>query len=228
MNKLKSILHERVNLPSGGYIIIQHTEALTSIDVNSGVCKKDNSIDKTVFTTNLEAAPEIAHQLQLRDIGGLIVVDFIDMYQQEYIEHVMNAIKINMESDKAKYNIGKIDQFGLLSISRQQLRKNIFYSTHKKCNSCEGKGYSHKDPVAAFLLMMKLENLLHDDHKNIDAVTVQCNADLVYYIVNNLNSLSKIEKKYSKKIKFEFHDATKITYIRDGELHTIDDITEKY
>ncbi len=229
-NQIESIFCERVNLPSGGYIIIQHTEALTSIDVNSGVCKKESSIDKTALLTNMEAAVEITKQLQLRDIGGLIVIDFIDMYQKEYMELVTKKIAKNMENDKAKYNLGELDRFCLFTISRQQLRRNSFISMHRKCLHCEGIGFVKKDSVWSSFVLRQVAHLIKEDY--VEKVMIKCDSNLAYYILNHKRDmLYNMENEYNKVVQFEFvqNNVPCIFYEQDNILHEhmIDNIKQQ-
>ena len=134
-----------MELKSGGSIVISQTEALVAIDVNSGKSIKEKSIEQTAALTNMEAAEEIARQLRLRDLGGLIVVDFIDMRDAKHKSDVEKALKNFVRPDKAKTKIGRISRFGLLEMSRQRLRPSLESSSFETCRHCKGKG---ADPVA--------------------------------------------------------------------------------
>ncbi|USO00667.1 MAG: ribonuclease E/G [Alphaproteobacteria bacterium] len=223
--QIESIFSNRVNLPSGGYMIIQHTEALTSIDVNSGVCKKGNSIDSVALLTNMEAAKEAAYQIQLRDIGGLIVIDFIDMYHKEHILSVVEEMKKFMDDDKAKNNIGEFNRFGLLSISRQQLRKNTFSSIHEKCRNCQGIGFFIKDSLWASVIMRKLIELSTD--KNVEEILIKCSNSLAYYMLNKQKSfLYELECQHKKSVQFEFLDSTpEIAFKKHNIWKKYDDVS---
>ncbi len=223
-NQIEALFCDRVNLPSGGYINIQHTEALTSIDVNSGVCKKENSIDKTALFTNLEAAREIAHQLILRDIGGLIVIDFIDMYQKQSMEMLEKQISSSMAGDKAKYNLGELDRFSLFAISRQQLRKNTFLSMHKRCVTCHGVGFVRKDSAMSAFILRQITNLIKQ--RTVQSILIKCRSDLVFYMLNHKKDIiCFLENSYDKKIHFETNvmvDKTQILYKEKDEFHEYD------
>jgi len=139
-DQIASIYRPQVPLKSGGSIVIQQTEALVSIDVNSGKGTQKESIEQTALMTNLEAAEEIARQLRLRDMGGLIVLDFIDMREAKHKQQVERTLKTNLKADKARSKVGRISQFGLLEMSRQRIRPAIDFSNFETCPHCRGKG----------------------------------------------------------------------------------------
>ena len=160
-DQISSIYKSRVKLKSGGSIVIAQTEALVSIDVNSGKATQKKSIEQTALQTNIEAAEEIARQLRLRDLGGLVVIDFIDMRDPKHKTEVERAAKRNLKSDKAKTKIGKISQFGLMEMSRQRLRPSIESSSFQPCSHCKGKGMTPSIEMLAldFLRQLRLETL---------------------------------------------------------------------
>ena len=160
-HQIASIFESRVALASGGSIVIEQTEALVSIDVNSGKATKGKDIEETAFAINVEAAEEVARQLQLRDMGGLIVIDFIDMRDNKHRSEVVKALKNHMKSDKARTRIGRITNFGLLEMSRQRLRPSIDYGRFETCRHCHGKGVipSADTLGAEFLRSLNLETL---------------------------------------------------------------------
>ena len=139
-SQIESAFAHNVNLPSGGSIVIDHTEALVSIDINSARATKGGDIEATALNTNLEAADEIARQLRIRDLGGLIVIDFIDMGPQKHQREVENRLREAVRQDRARVQIGKISRFGLLEMSRQRLRPSIGESLHMTCPRCSGFG----------------------------------------------------------------------------------------
>lgn len=139
-SQIESAFSREVRLPSGGSLIIDHTEALISIDINSGRATKGSDIEETALNTNLEAAEEIARQLRLRDLGGLIVIDFIDMLVSKNQREVENRIKECLRVDRARVQVGKISRFGLLEMSRQRLRPSLGESRHLPCPRCDGQG----------------------------------------------------------------------------------------
>jgi len=160
-HQIASIYASRVKLKSGGSIVISQTEALVSIDVNSGKATQKKSVELTALQTNLEAAEEIARQLRLRDLGGLIVIDFIDMRDPKHKSEVERAVKANVKIDKAKTKIGRISRFGLMEMSRQRIRPSIEYGSFVTCHHCQGKGLvpSTETLVLGFLRQLRLETL---------------------------------------------------------------------
>jgi ribonuclease E len=138
--QIASIFENRVRLKSGGSIVIAPTEALVAIDVNSGKSTHEKSVEQTAFQTNLEAAEEIARQLRLRDLGGLIVIDFIDMKEPKHRAEVERALKNHVKLDKARSKVGRISKFGLLEMSRQRIHPSIEFGSHVTCRGCQGKG----------------------------------------------------------------------------------------
>ena len=138
--QIESIYKRRVALKSGGSIVIDGTEALTAIDVNSGGSMRGTNQEETAHKTNLEAAREVARQLRLRDLGGIIVVDFIDMRVQSHITDVERALREAMRPEKARHDVGRISRLGLLEISRQRLRPAAVASSYTACPMCEGHG----------------------------------------------------------------------------------------
>jgi ribonuclease E len=159
--QISSIYASHVKLKSGGTLVIAQTEALVSIDVNSGKATRKKSIEQTAMQTNIEAAEEIARQLRLRDLGGLIVIDFIDMKDSKHKSEVERALKKYVKPDKAKTNIGKISKFGLMEMSRQRIRPSIESSSFEPCSHCKGKGMIPSTEMLAldFLRRLRLETL---------------------------------------------------------------------
>lgn len=138
--QIDQLYEKRVPLPSGGSLIIEPTEALVSIDVNSGKSSGERGVEDTAYKTNLEAAAEVARQLRLRDLGGLVVIDFIDMRDNKHNKEVERTLKEALKMDKARVNLGRISQFGMLEMSRQRIAKNINDAIHLECPHCEGRG----------------------------------------------------------------------------------------
>ncbi len=155
--QIESIFSPKVELPSGGSIVIEGTEALTAIDVNSGRSKRGGSEEENAYQTNLEAAPEVARQLKLRDIGGLIVVDFIDMRSSKHRKAVEKAMRDAMKSDRARVTVGRISPNGLLEINRQRLKTPLMQRTHRLCPTCGGAGRIPSAETVALNLMRRIE-----------------------------------------------------------------------
>lgn len=149
--------HE-VKLPSGGALVIDTLEALVAIDVNSGKATTGNSIEDTAFKTNLEAADEVARQLRLRDLGGLVVIDFIDMVDRRHRAEVERRLKEAVRSDKARVEVGKLSKFGLLEMSRQRLRGSLASQSHLPCAACSGKGKVKSPELVALEVLRKIQN----------------------------------------------------------------------
>jgi len=163
-DQLASIYEKRVSLKSGGSVIIDQTEALVAIDVNSGKGVHKKSVEKTAFLANIEAAEEIARQLRLRDLGGLIVIDFIDMKDSKHKGDVEKAVKKHIKQDKARIKLGKISKFGLMEMSRQRIRPPIEYGSYFPCKYCRGKGLipSVETLGLSFLRKLHLESLKNE------------------------------------------------------------------
>ena len=180
--QIESAFQREVRLPSGGSIVIDHTEALTSIDINSSRATKGSDIEETAFNTNLEAATEIARQLRLRDLGGLFVIDFIDMGPARNQREVENRLKEEMKEDRARVQIGKISRFGLLEMSRQRLRPSLGDSSHHVCPRCDGHGFIRSvDSLALSILRIIEEETLKDGTSRIVA---QLPIDIATYLLN--------------------------------------------
>ena len=157
--QLEDIASHKVPLPSGGSIVINPTEALTAVDVNSGKSKGQNTQEEMAYQTNLEAAEMAARQLRLRDAGGLIVIDFIDMMDTKHRRGVERCLKQAMKRDKARIEIGRISRFGLLEMSRQRIKARLLSSTHVTCPMCEGSGFVMTADVSAMTMLRRLQEL---------------------------------------------------------------------
>jgi ribonuclease E len=189
------------HLPSGGYIVINPTEALISIDVNSGKATGERNIEETAFKTNLEAAVEIARQLRLRDLSGLIVIDFIDMYESKNRRAVERELRQSFSRDRARIQTGNLSPFGLLEMSRQRIKSSFLESNSKICHHCNGKGLVRADQSNAMLILRTIENEIFKNH--VDVVNVYANLDAVLYIINTKRrEISSIEERYKTKLNF--------------------------
>ncbi len=192
--QIESIFQNAVKLPSGGSIVLNQTEALVAIDVNSGKLKQSSSVEETALQTNLEAAEEIARQLRLRDLGGLIVIDFIDMKTRAHNSSVEKCLKTNLKNDKARTRVGVISRFGLMEMSRQRLRQSLETSTFVSCGHCGGKGYVlAADKLGVrFLRKLQLETL----KKNGSQVTGLLPMEVAEYLLNRKkNELLELESR---------------------------------
>lgn len=199
--QISSLYQQNVHLPSGGYIVINPTEALTSIDVNSGKSTSERNIEETALKTNLEAAKEIARQAKLRDISGLIVVDFIDMSESRNRKIIERSLKEFMSRDRARVQIGNISTFGLLEMSRQRLRSTFLESHSKICHHCNGKGIVRADEANAILILRTIENEI--SQIEADIINVYANQNVIMYLLNyKRNEINIIEDKYGVKCNF--------------------------
>ena len=198
-SQIEAAFRRELRLPSGGSIVIDHTEALTSIDINSARATKGSDIEETALNTNLEAADEIARQLRLRDLGGLFVIDFIDMTPSRNQREVENRLKDAMKEDRARVQIGRISRFGLLEMSRQRLRPSLGESAHQVCPRCDGHGYIRSvDSLALSILRIIEEEALKE---NTGRVTAQLPIDVATYLLNEKRQIiADVESRHSVSI----------------------------
>ena len=181
-HQIESAYARQVNLPSGGAIVIDHTEALVSVDVNSGRATKGSDIEETAFKTNQEAADEIARQLRLRDLGGLIVIDFIDMESSRNQREVENRLRDALHHDRARVQTSKISRFGLLELSRQRLRPALAETSYIPCPRCTGTGHIRSTESAALHILRILEE--ESMKENTAAVHAQVPVDVATFLLN--------------------------------------------
>ncbi|MEE4639314.1 MAG: Rne/Rng family ribonuclease [Wenzhouxiangella sp.] len=181
-SQIESAFAREVRLPSGGAVVIDHTEALLSIDINSARATKGADIEETALQTNLEAAEEIARQLRIRDLGGLIVIDFIDMLSKDAQRQVENQLRDAMRMDKARVQIGRISRFGLLEMSRQRLRPSLGESSHITCPRCDGYGSIRSVESLALAILRLAEEEAMKDHTS--RVIVQAPTEVANFLLN--------------------------------------------
>ena len=194
-HQIESAYARQVNLPSGGAVVIDHTEALVSVDVNSGRATKGADIEETALKTNLEAAEEIARQLRLRDLGGLIVIDFIDMESQKSQREVENRLREALHFDRARVQTSKISRFGLLELSRQRLRPALAETSYIPCPRCNGTGHIRSTESSALHILRILEEEAMKD--NTGAVHVQVPVDVATFLLNEKRSdIARIEMRH--------------------------------
>ncbi len=198
-SQIESAFQREVRLPSGGSIVIDPTEALTSIDINSARATKGGDIEETAFNTNLEAADEIARQLRLRDLGGLVVIDFIDMSPVKNQREVENRMKAAVESDRARIQLGKISRFGLLEMSRQRLRPSLGESAHNVCPRCDGHGTIRgNESLALSVLRIIEEECIKDNTGQIEA---QLPVAVATYLLNEKrDAIQSLEKQHKLQL----------------------------
>jgi ribonuclease E len=200
--QLDAMFSPTVTLKSGGYIVINQTEALVSIDVNSGRATREHSIEETARKTNLEAAEEVGRQLRLRDLAGLIVIDFIDMEDSRNDRDVEKRIRDAVKNDRARVQIGKISQFGLLEMSRQRLRAGVVAGSTVPCPHCGGQGIVRSVESTALRLLRALEE--EGQKLKASAVSVRIASDVAIYTLNQKRrELARIEADYGMTITFD-------------------------
>lgn len=197
--QIETMYYPEVKLPSGGAIVINPTEALVSIDVNSGRATKERNIEETALKTNLEAAAEICRQLKLRDLAGLVVIDFIDMEDVKNnatLEHRMREL---LRFDRSRIQIAKISPFGLMEISRQRLRPSLIESNHKVCPHCKGTGYIRSAASSAILMLRLMEEELFN--KTSDRIIFNVPENVALYMLNHKRKdLRDLEERYKTSI----------------------------
>ncbi|MBA3013832.1 MAG: Rne/Rng family ribonuclease [Proteobacteria bacterium] len=206
--QIEQIFRPTVKLPSGGSIVINPTEALVAIDVNSGSTGRDKNFEETIFLANMEAAEELARQLRLRDLGGLIVVDFIDMRPLSNIKEVEKKVKSSMKRDKAKVDFTRISKFGLMEISRQRMGAPIQTGNYQPCEYCQGHGLVRSVETQALAFLRQIQTGV--TRKNV--ATVQCllPTEVGQYLLNKKRAdLAEMEKDYRVSIVIETNAALK-------------------
>lgn len=204
-NQLAAIHDPTVLLRSGGSIVIHQTEALVSIDVNSGKATRERHIEETALKTNLEAAEEIARQLRLRDMAGLIVIDFIDMDDQRNDQAVERKLKETLKKDRARIQVGRISPFGLLEMSRQRLRPSILEAITQPCPNCGGTGYIQSTESAALSVLRNIEE--EGLRRRSSEVTVRINPDVAMYIMNHKRqTLNEMERNCEFHVVLQIDD----------------------
>lgn len=198
-DQIESIYQPRVNLPSGGSIVIDPTEALVAIDVNSGSTSKGKNFDQSIYQANLEAASEIGRQLRLRDLGGLVVVDFIDMRNKKHIRDVERQLKVSMKRDKAKVDFSRISKFGLMQISRQKLGSPIEAGNYRVCQHCKGRGIVRSVETLALFYLRRIQT--GASRKHVQRVECHFPLDVAQYLQNNKRlEIHEHETRYDTEI----------------------------
>ena len=199
---LSSMFNPTVQLKSGGYIVIGVTEALVAIDVNSGRATKEGSIEDTALKTNLEAAEEVARQLRLRDLAGLIVIDFIDMDERRNNSAVEKRLKDKLKTDRARIQMGRISGFGLLEMSRQRLRPGMIEATTQPCPHCHGTGLIRSDDNLALSILRQIEE--EGVRRRSREVLVRCPVGIANYLMNQKREhVAQIEMRYGLSVRIE-------------------------
>ena len=207
--QIESAFDRSVRLPSGGSIVIDQTEALTAIDINSSKSTKGGDIEETAFNTNLEAATEIARQLRIRDAGGLIVIDFIDMDSPKHQREVEERLKDAAKLDRARIQIGRISRFGLLEMSRQRLRPSLGEATQIVCPRCEGHGHIRSVESLSLSTLRLIEE--HAMKDNTGQVLVQAPQSVANYMLN---------EKRASVVEIELRNKVHVVIVADDKLDT--------
>ncbi|BBP04868.1 ribonuclease E [Sulfuriferula plumbiphila] len=225
-HQIESAYSREVTLPSGGAIVIDHTEALVSVDVNSARSTRGSDIEQTAYNTNLEAAEEVARQLRLRDLGGLIVIDFIDMESQRNQREVENRLRDSLHYDRARVQFGKISKFGLMELSRQRLQPSLGESSHQPCPRCSGTGFIRGiESTALHILRIIQEDAMKE---NTGAIHAQIPVDVATFLLNEKRSdIFAIESRLKVNVLLipNIYLVTphyKITRLRHDELNQHD------
>ncbi|PPT78782.1 ribonuclease E/G [Xanthomonas arboricola pv. populi] len=208
-SQIEGAYERNVRLPSGGSIVVDQTEALTAVDVNSSRATKGSDIEETAFQTNLEAAEEVARQLRLRDLGGLVVIDFIDMASTKHQREVENKLQNALKYDRARVQLGRISRFGLMEMSRQRLRPSLGESSQIVCPRCDGHGRMRSVESLSLSIIRVAEE--HAMKENTGQVLVQAPVEIANYLLNEKRSaLREIEQRHESPI----------IIVADEQLHT--------
>jgi len=221
-SQIEGAYERNVRLPSGGSIVVDQTEALTAIDVNSARATKGGDIEETAFHTNMEAAEEVARQLRLRDLGGLVVIDFIDMSSNKHQRDVENKLQNALKYDRARVQIGRISRFGLLEMSRQRLRPSLGESSQIVCPRCEGHGRMRSvESLSLSIIRVAEEHAMKD---NTGQVLIQAPLEIANFLLNEKRgALREIEQRHDAPVIIVADEALhtphyEVTRIRENEL----------
>ena len=231
-HQIESAFSRQVNLPSGGAIVIDHTEALVSVDVNSARATKGSDVEQTAFNTNLEAADEVARQMRLRDLGGLIVIDFIDMENPKHQREVETRLRDALHHDRARVQTGKISRFGLLEMSRQRLQPSLGETSYNTCPRCHGTGHIRGTESSALHILRILQEEAMKE--NTGAIHVQLPVDVATFLLNEkrvdihtLESRLKVNVVMIPNVHMETPNYT-LTRLRHDELNQRDATEPSY
>jgi ribonuclease E len=205
-DQLTAMYQPVVQLKSGGYLVINPTEALVSIDINSGRSTREHNIEQTAYATNLEAAAEIARQLRLRDMAGLVVIDFIDMEQSSHVRKVEKAMKEALKSDRARIQVGRISSFGLMEMSRQRLRTGVLEASTKACPHCDGTGLMRTASSSGLSALRIIED--EAARGRGDRITLRAGTEAAIYVLNKKRAeLAEIEDRYGVTVDIAIEES---------------------
>ncbi len=199
--QIENIYQRKVNLPSGGSIVFDMGEAMVCVDVNSGKTTNASELEDTASRTNLEAADEIARQLRLRDLGGLVVIDFIDMFQKKNKSLVEKQMKLACKNDKARINLSRISRFGLLEMSRQRMSPPLKEGVYDTCHTCDGSGMVRTASNQALQLIRKMQEALSADNVKVLSITLS-NSVASYLLNNKMSYLVSLQESQGFKLQF--------------------------
>ncbi len=203
--QIAKLYEKEIMLKSGASIVMDHTEALVAIDVNSGKSTKESNVEETAYQTNLEAAKEVAKQLRLRDLAGLIVIDFIDMYDQKHRRHVERTLRDELQNDRARIQLGRISTFGLLELSRQRLGASLFETITQPCSNCNGTGYVRSVEILAVSILRAIRYACND--KQTGVIYIYTKSDVITYMSNfKKRDILSTEQNYNIHIFFHVSD----------------------
>ena len=201
-NQIETIYSNRISLKSGGFLLIDTTEALVAVDVNSGKFSREKELEETAFKTNLEAAVEVPRQLRLRDLGGLIVIDFIDMKDRKHIRQIERTLREEFKKDRARIEMGRISKFGLMELSRQRLRPSLQSSSYVSCSRCGGAGVVRSTEATALAYLRKI--WLELSHGEVNRIRGYFSEEVADYLLNRKRGeILKLESRYSANIHIE-------------------------
>ncbi|WP_395612746.1 ribonuclease E/G [Allosphingosinicella sp.] len=204
-DQLSAMYQPLVQLKSGGYVVINPTEALVSIDINSGRSTREHNIEQTAFSTNIEAAHEIARQLRLRDMAGLVVIDFIDMESNGHIRKVEKAMKDALKNDRARIQVGRISSFGLMEMSRQRLRTGVLEASTKPCPHCDGSGLMRTASSAGLSALRMLED--EAGRGRGSRIVLRAGREAAVYLLNKKrHEMAEVEARYGVLIEVLIDD----------------------
>jgi len=221
--KIEKALNRKVWLKSGGYLVFDQTEALTSIDVNTGKYVGDINLQDTVYRTNMEAAQEIARQIRLRDIGGIIIIDFIDMEDAEHKESVLECLKQALKNDRTKTNVLGITGLGLVEMTRKKVRQRISSVLMKPCPYCHGNGRVYSEET----MMMKVKKEISRiyNHTNAEAILVEVHPGVAAQILGeDGEGIKRLEKEFEKKIFIRSCDNFHVEQMKVRILEPTEDV----
>ncbi|HHI68015.1 MAG TPA: ribonuclease E/G, partial [Planctomycetes bacterium] len=198
--EIETLFDSRIELKSGISIVIEQTEALVAIDVNSGKFKTESDLEETAYLTNMEAVPEIVRQIRLRDLGGMLVIDFIDMMEEKHRKAVEKHLRECLKGDRARIKVGKISQFGMLEMTRQRVGPGLKRMLFSQCPTCRGTGMVRSSSSQGLAVLRRLRATLR--RKNVDGVEVTVHPDVADYLLNRKRgALHRLEQETGRFVR---------------------------